>query len=364
MKVRVLSIFICLLIALPSVAFALVPDLEKSIEGEAMGGAYTAIVEDDSAIFLNPAGVAGYKDIEVHFLTTDLQVSEDVYKTSQTLRNIKSPSGSAVNSMMGYNIYGEANERFTLMAPGFGLSAFYNAQGGVYAQNQTIPQVQMGEMQTYGVQAAFGWSTKTGGTKGRGRKNHDHVSEWRFGIAAKYLERKGGYSTLNPSSIVGLNSSQISSMFGASGSGYGADVGVQRVQEISAGQTLQFGAAWQDLGNTSFSGAQKQSVKQKINLGVATTFKSGIVSITPAAEVQQINVNDDFKKKTHFGVRIGLPLIDLYAGVSEFYLTYGFAFDIWLLRVSAATYVNELGAYQGQDPERIYALKIDLKISF
>jgi hypothetical protein len=167
--------------------------LLRSPEALAMGGAYTAIVEDRDAAFYNPAGVAAYDHLSIHYVDLDPTVSNWVISGWKTLQNLKNPSGASLNQLMGQNIYVQSTASAAILAPGFALIGLYDVQGALYAKNQAFPKIEYGYQTTRGVQAAFGYSVKDGRARGHGRHNSDYLSEWRFGVGAKLLTRTGGY---------------------------------------------------------------------------------------------------------------------------------------------------------------------------
>jgi hypothetical protein len=335
--------------------------LLRSPEALAMGGAYTAIVEDRDAAFYNPAGVAAYTGLSVHYVDVDPTVSNWVISGWKTLQNLKNPSGSSLNSLMGQNIYVQGTASTAVLAPGFALIGFYDTQGALYAKNQAFPKIEYGYQTTSGAQAAFGYSITDGRKKGRGRHNSEYLNEWRFGVGAKYLSRQGGYRLLTASELFTINNTSASSLIGGKGSGYGGDVGVQRVQRLNPQTTAYWGAAFLNVGDVTFGGGASP-LRGDLSTGLGLKYKEGVLGVTLAYDIQQLNNSDSFGKKQNIGARLSMPLLDLYGGFHQGYLTYGVAFDIWLLRVAATVYREQLGPYPQQDPEDRFALRIDFKM--
>jgi len=338
-------------------------ELFQGAEPLAMGGAYVAIADDENAIFYNPAGAASYDRMEVHYLTLGLGISEGVLDSYDAVKDLKDPSGAELNKLMGKNIMTQGTAAATLIVPNFGVTAFYDAQGALYAANQAFPKVEFGYQRTSGVQAALGFSFKDGKKRGKGKKNTELMSETRFGIGAKYLTRRGGYKTLNASELFALDYNQIMDLMGSKSSSYGIDLGFQRLQRLSKTASLHFGAAATNLGDVQFEGGP-EAVKTNLTLGLGATYDFGLGKATLAYDVRQLNASDDWRKKQHLGLRVHVPLLDFYAGLYQAYLTYGASVDIWILRVTALSYREETGSFVYQDPERRYALKVDLKFDF
>jgi hypothetical protein len=213
------------------------------------------------------------------------------------------------------------------------------------------------------MQAAFGFALADGRRRGKGRRNADYMSEWRFGIGGKFLSRTGGYRLLSAAELFTINEADADSFIGERGTGFGVDFGIQRLQKINSQLQLHWGAAFLNAGDVHFANGPSP-VKADLSTGIGATFKQGLAKVTIAYDLHQLNREDDFSKKQNLGIRLGLPLFDLYAGLHQGFLTYGAAFDIWLLRIAATVYKEELGAYAKQDTESRMALRIDLKMDF
>ncbi len=326
-----------------------------------MGGAYTAIVEDRDAAFYNPAGVAAYDHLSLHFVDLDPTVSNWVVSGWKTLQNIKNPSGATLNQLMGQNIYVQSTATAAVLAPGFALIGLYDVQGALYAKNQAFPKIEYGYQTTRGVQAAFGYSVTDGRARGHGRHNSDYLNEWRFGVGAKLLTRTGGYRLLSAAELFSINTTSASTLIGGTGTGYGGDLGVQRIQHLNPNTTAYWGASFLNVGDVTFGhGASPQ--RGDFSTGLGLKFKQGIAGITLAYDIQQLNQAGSYGKKQNLGAKISLPLLDLYGGFHQGFLTYGAAFDIWILRVAATVYREALGPYPQQDPEDRFALRIDFKM--
>ncbi len=362
---RSFTIGACVFFFSSNSAHALERDLHRSLEAAAMGGAYTAIAEDEMAIFLNPAGVAAYDAMEIHWLSFDMSVSDDLISSGQELSKLRNVDGSTINSLMGKNIYMDTNARFMLMSPNFGFASFYNIQLGAFAKNQALPDIELAQQQTAGFQAAFGFSTSSSKKRGKGRHNRDFMSEWRFGVAPKYVFRRGGIREVPVANLITLSSGAINDLFGAVGSGYGVDLGVQRVAKLTPTSTLRLGAAYLDVGDTRFN-STADPMKSRLNTGIALTWRreKNATSLTGSMDFQQINNTGDFQNKLHMGLKLGLPVIDLFVGLGQMNFSYGLALDLWILRLSAASYVEEIGPLQGQNPDRRYGFRLDMKFKF
>ena len=358
------KIFFILLILIQSQSSeaSIARELYRGVEPMAMGNAYVAIADDVHSIFYNPAGVAANEKLELHLLATDIHFAREIITLTDAIKDLKDPSGDQLNQIMGKNVYFQGVGSMSLLAPNFGVTAFYDGQGALYAANQAFPKIEYAYQRTSGVQAAFGFSTKTGAKKGKGRRNREFMDEWRFGLGAKYVTRRGGYKLLPAAQLFSLDEEQILNFMGGKDTNYGFDLGIQRVQRLSETLTLHWGLNAQNIGDIHFANGP-EPIKGNIASGLAVSQRLGFSTLTVAYDVRHITRNDDFRKKSHLGVRLDMPVLDLFLGLNQqAYFTYGLALDFWLVRLSLASYAEEAGSYVFQDPERRYAIRLDIKL--
>ena len=331
--------------------------LYRSTRIEAMGGASTALADDDSALYLNPAGLAGIERLQFNYLVTDISVSTDVVATVSDLAKAFSKlSGSSLNLLLGKNIYAEAQIAPNLIGPGFGFSVLADQQLAIHAENRALPQINLGYQTTDGFQLGYATSV------GRGKRSlFGKRAELRVGVAGKMLFRRGGYRKLSPVTLFQLvNPSSLQQLIGPWGSGLGLDVGSQFVFEANSLLTLYAGLAMTDVGDTNF-GDGPDPIKANLSGGFAARYKLGAIHFKGIYDQRHILHVTDWRKKNHFGVEVELPMISLFAGINQVYPTYGMSFDAWIVKVTAASYVEEQGSFVYQDPERRWMLRLALK---
>jgi hypothetical protein len=106
-------------------------------------------------------------------------------------------------------------------------------------------------------------------------------------------------------------------------------------------------------------------IEPEFIVGGAMKFSGGLVDITPAIDYRFANRNDmQIGKKLHLGVEVAMPVLTLRAGLNQGYWTAGAGFNLWLVRVEAASYGVELGAYPGQQEDRRYMANFSFQLGF
>jgi hypothetical protein len=327
-----------------------------------MGGAFVALADDEGAVFLNPAGLAGGIEPRFHYLPIDIDASLDTYSAfTQSSSLLGNFSVDTLNALMGKNIYGRTQIAPTLILPRFALGLLVDGQIAYFSKNMSLPQMTLGYQVTNGVQFATGFSLKA-----KSRRRREQVGgELRLGLGVKLLFRRGGYRELPTTTLLNLSggASLLNQVAGAWGSGYGVDLGVQYILPLSDRVTAYLGSAMTDLSNTTFTGGA-DPIEENLALGAALRFHLGMNELTLAYQANALTTRAiDWKQRNHLGLEWKLPLLSLYGGIHQVYFTYGTAFDLWILRVTALSYAQELGTYVRQDPNRRYMLKFDLKFS-
>lgn len=363
----VVALALALVTAPRAVAWEDFGGLFKGTRAMALSGAFTAIADDEQAIFINPAGLAGIKDTRVKILTVDTELSTDA--VDQTLGVILGTSTlmtaltgtnpfAALNDLMGQNIYLRAQAASTFVMPNFGFGLIVDQQVGLLGRNQVYANYDTLFMTTSGVQAGLGF---------RLYKNKKRRFEIRVGGAGKLVWRRGGYRN-----VPALDLLQISSLgpagfagqtYGGFGMGIGYDLGVQFVKTFKGGLSLMAGSALTDIANTTF-GPGINSLPQNWSLGAAGSWDLGGMKATVSYDFQHILDDADMRKKHRLGLEVGLPFLTLYGGLYQSNLTYGFAADLWLVNLTAIYYVEEAGVYIGQNPMGRYLVRFEAKFSF
>ncbi len=323
----------------------------------AMGGAGVALADDEYALFNNPAGLAGSDKRRFKVLGLGLEASLGTYQAfGDSVSAFSNFKASALNTLMGKDIYMRASGATLIMLPHFELAYIADVQGALNEYNLANPNFRLGYMTTQGIQAGMGWSLKSG---------RNPIDEWRIGIAAKILWRKGGYFNVSTAGFLEASDqgkSYVNNLVGQYGVGYGADVGTQYVYHADKKTEYLFGASVTDIGDTRFSQSTAMTIPMNVSLGVAAKKNLDFFKIAFDADLRNLNMDTAFVNKTHVGIDFGIPLFDIYAGLNQLRATYGISFDLWITKISLMSYGEELGVSYDQNPSRRYMLQIDFQL--
>ena len=352
----VFTVLLALVLLSPMRSFALdqeLRDLYTGARAQAMGNAFTAVADDEQALFYNPAGLAGNKKVSIHYLTLDTELSGDAFGTyTGNPGAFSNPSISTINSVIGTDVYARAMVTPTILLPNMAFALIADEQIAILSANQALPQITLGLQTTTGIQAGYGFSFSPGRLK---------MDEIRVGFGGKLLWRRGGYHDLNVTSLISLSQNELNSLTGSYGTGYGFDAGMQYIHTFSPSFSAMAGLASEQIGGVTFSESTADTQPNDTSAGLAVKYKMALTSVLLAYDYRNITQTADAALKQHFGIEVKVPFISIEGGLSQGYPTYGTSFDLWLFRVSALVYQQEQDAIQGQSPERRYRLRLDMK---
>jgi hypothetical protein len=326
-----------------------------------MGGAFTAVADDEQAIFFNPAGLAGIKGFTFNYAAVDIEASQDIYTSFSAFTQLGGGgfSVATLNQLMGKRILARAQVAPSLVMKNFGIAPIVDGLVSFNESNQTYPKINFGYQFTNGIQAAYGFSLT-------GRKKRASRHDFRVGLAGKLLFRRGGYRDFQFYEILALTQDyyQLLTGVGNYGMGYGGDIGTQYLFTPNKRVTLAAGLAFTDIGDTAFASPQADPIKSNLSVGLAATYQLPRMKFTLAWDQRHLLQDSNFAKRNHVGVEAQFPFISLFGGVYQLSLTYGASFDIWVMRITAASYAEDYGAYALQDSSRRYNLRLAFKFGF
>lgn len=341
---KVIFIFFCYLsLAKSSEIF----ESNRSLRSLGMGGAYIAIVQAQDAPLINPAALGFVKELKWEMANIGAGINGlDIYNSASSFHTVS--SASDYTQFYGKRIWVNAAARTSLVMPNFGIAAFDEFTADFTLHNPAYPQFNMDFLNDYGIDIA--------GAVALGNESY-------VGLGVKRVYRWGGNQDIGLGIIASGNAQQIIDSFQNKGVGYGIDLAY--IAKIPGLFDSRFTAVWQDVGDTQFSmtagTAAPASIKNNLSVGYGSLLDLPGIDMSADVEVRHImNTEYSFGQKVHMGAELSLPLVDVRAGLSQGYPTYGIGFSFLFMDFDAAYYFTELGAYPGQTPEN----RIQLGLSF
>ncbi len=321
----------------------------------AMGGACVAHSHGVQGLFINPATLARVEGMEL----TLFQVSAAVSKNAESYVNaIKNNSDSQITSSDLQDLYGktisaDVAARGGLVLPYFGIGAYSTNYLVESFNNPAYPTFNINYISDYGylVAAAVPLAKNTS-----------------FGVKVRSAKRWGGNKDIDVSSLVGSsNQDVIDSNFPDHGTGVGLDLALMTTIDVDFKPT--FALVWNDVGQTRYqmySGTQDPPIQENnLIFGASVQHEFLFADWTHSFEYQYIRTEgENIGKKLHFGTEASYGLLDLRAGLSQGYLTYGVGIDLALIEVDATFFTSEMGAYAGQTRNDRYQVGLTLTFDF
>ncbi|MEA1964455.1 MAG: conjugal transfer protein TraF [Candidatus Aerophobetes bacterium] len=313
------------LLAVPALAFA--PSGTKALS---MGGAFTAVADDPSCVFWNPAGVTQLGGFEIdaslsasgenlenfdNFYELYEAVKNQDYEAAEEIADKEFPMPMSLESTVNLEITG---------AHHFAISGAARAELEVKEfkfHNGLSPYVEIEDIETALIPVYL--TLASGFPK----------SPFKVGLNVKYIQgirHSSHFKLLSTGKTEQINPEKTSDAQPVTS----FDLGVLYTLKDSK---LTYGLMMEDIFAPKLefpemgdSDLQSLSLTRRINLGVA--FK-GIPRLTLAADVHSITSND---RSFHIGGEIDLSLLKLRVGLDNGNLTYGLGLKLSFLNLEAA----------------------------
>jgi hypothetical protein len=332
--------------------------LYRSARAAAMGGTSVSFVTNEDSIFLNPAGLGRVEGeyASVHYGNATMEFSQDIPALGMDGVNAAKSFGiDKMNILMGKNMYTRGQFAPSFVMPNFGIAVLTDGQGALYARNRSLPQFTLGYQNTNGLQMGIGFTIG-----GRKRKNRPKLY---LGVGAKLMWRRGGYYDLSPLQVLELSThrgTMLSQIVGNYSMGIGVDAGAQYVIPLTPVTQVMLGTAYTEIGDINF-GDKAMPQKGSLSGGMSFQYQSKWFGWLVAYDIRDVVSEVSWRQMNHLGMEVSFPLIKLYTGINQAYITYGLSFDIWYFKVYLVSYAQELGTDIHQVPNRRYIMQFDLK---
>lgn len=327
-----------------------------------MGDAFTAVNDDEYALFYNPASLG--RDGRDLTLTPFNPSAEgtNILSNTNKFKNFPTTVIGASDLLMDFPVHASAG-----ITPGFklfnlGVSFIANDSYDVLLRNRTHPTLDLDLRSDRGVVLGFGIPI----TPSRLTRKSKSGSQTTLGLSGKYIERTGLVDSMaltGPTVLDALNKKDaakiIDSLGRVKGIGWGVDLGLEHVSKFGPNKMV-VGLSAMDIGGTNFkeayspNGLEVSNVPGQVNAGLAFGQDLLVFDYILSADIRGLNQEMDFGKRIRLGAQIGIPGLKLMAGMNSGYYSYGATVDLFFLKVTAGLYDVEIGSkYQQTQSKRL-----------
>ncbi len=341
---------------LPSVAIADGDRIYRSAHFLGRGDTGIAVADDQEAIFYNPAGLAQGKGIykKVVIGSPQLEFSSrgrDLYNKLYVQEKDQTET-----------LKGEIGKPFHLGLSSLSAVVFRRAAVGAILSNEANLLVRKHPDQGALESVSADFASNQGLTFSLAESFlSDRVL---IGATGKYIKRSEAEfeaGIADAQSISDLNTSDILK----EGTGTGADVGLMYIAPENRWRTQYSGGITvKNVGDTVIeneSGEKVSALKQTVNVGVAAALGTKVSRFKLLLDYWDVtgNVESNVLKRIHIGTEISVAgFIGVTGGLNQGYSTAGIYTDIYVFRVDAGYYTEEVGERVGMYPDERYFVRI------
>ncbi|MGZ3774579.1 MAG: hypothetical protein ACXVCY_02030 [Pseudobdellovibrionaceae bacterium] len=330
-------------------------DSVRSIRSRGMGGVYIPFASGAESIFFNPAGLGKSKLLDIQLLDVGLGVNANAISQMNNIQKADPKNPSTLTPLFGQRIWAEGTGKTAVSLPFLSVGYIHDTEVSLQLNNPTYPQFDtyFRNDQAFYVGEAFTIAPST-----------------YLGVTLKRDTRWGGaQQNIAVSSIAGSSSMDtIGGNFQNKGVGYGMDLGV--MTELPAPLVKPtFAVVWQDVGSTAFTKTAGTDapprILQNLSAGAGLSMDLAIIDWSAGIEARHLlEPNIEIGKKLYVGTELSLPLIDIRAGYSQGYMSYGVGLNFLIFHFDAASYTEETGIYPGQAGDVRYMASLSIDLSF
>jgi hypothetical protein len=328
------------------------PNFYRGVRPLGMGNAFTAICDDENALFYNPAGLAEISTFSMGIINPIVDVSKSTLDLSDDSDDIDTDDSGQVADLLREYI-GETHYARVGLFPHVGFNAAqYGVMIGYLGQavldaeirNPAWPEAHTNYTVDHGPLAGVGGPIP--------------ASNIRVGAAVKYIHRESLDQIYTATDIADDNfEDQIENDL-EKGAALGLDLGVLYTLPFDWPVKAQVGLAVQNLPEMDFGEARDQQTQANVGFALEKNISKckflGALDYRDLAHA--VGEDNDIPKRLHMGLEFQLPkILSIRAGLSQGYVTYGLTLDFRFVKLDVASYAEEVGAHAGQRDDRRYA---------
>jgi hypothetical protein len=340
----------------------------RSPRGLLMGDAFTAVNDDEFTLMYNPASLARHKNDLTLYPFNPMVTGTNILSDVDKFEDFPKGPVEASEIIMDLPVHANAG-----IAPGFkffnvGVTFLASESYDVLLRNKAHPMLDVDIRSDRGVLLGVGIPISSGRLSRKDKKGH----QTSLGLTGKYIERSGVKDTLALSGPVVLEAlgrdefkEIVLSLGKVKGVGWGYDAGVEHISRVGNSQIVASLVAL-DIGGTEFKvpnnpdNLRVSDTPSQVNAGLAAGQDFGLFNYILSADFRGLNQQSDSLKKVRLGAQIGIPGIQVMAGMNSGYFSYGATLDIGFAKFTAGLFDIEIGTKADQIKSKRFILYLSL----
>jgi hypothetical protein len=333
------------------------PRLYTGVRPLGMGDAFTAVADDENALFYNPAGLSRLSTVQIGLINPLVEVSKKTIDLVQDAQDADMDDTGEVADLLKEYVGEHQHARVGLFPHvGFNVAGAGVMIGGigqgtldVDVRNPVWPEAHVDMVLDYGAIGGFGLKLPLTGLSA--------------GVALKFLQRESLSEIYTATDIAAEDFEDRLEDDLYSGSGFSADIGVMYTMGFIPFMDANVALVVQNVPEMDMGEAKDIKTQANLGLSIGKSFSAfGIVAALDYKDVSgAFEEDEDIAKRIHTGVELRfLKFLAVRAGLNQGYVSAGATLDLWVLRFDFATYSEEVGAYAGQREDRRYVGQVTL----
>lgn len=358
MKVKAIILGAAIFLASPTIVLASseVHDFYNGVRSLGMGGAYTAVVNDETALLTNPAGLSRLRDKIITLFDPELSGSTNITDVTNIQKtSVQKPEDllKLLKEHPGKHWYAKAQVFPSFVAPNVGF--------GLHAKWKYDAQVESG-----GANYRYDYTNDFAAVLGFSFKFFGGILK--VGGSARYINRTELHKDFDPN-ITSISMNEHAS----EGAGIGANAGILLTAPVQLLPTL--GINVRDVGQTSYtltSGmfhrtqSRPADSPQVIDVGLALnpilSNTTRLMMTVDYHDVMNAYREEDAAKRLHAGLEFNLDdALFIRAGYNQRYWTAGIELASARFQFQIASYGEEVGTPTSVKEDRRWIGKISLR---
>jgi hypothetical protein len=333
------------------------PRLYRGIRPLGMGDAFTAVADDENALFYNPAGLSKISTFQIGIFNPFIEVSKKSIDFVQDAQDADLDDTGEVAELLE-DYVGEHQHLRTGLFPhvGFNLAGAGVMIGGIGQEtvdadirNPVWPEAHVDMIIDYGVLGGFGIELPLTGLYA--------------GASLKLLQSESLSEIYTAIDIADPDFGDRLDDDLHSGSGFSVDLGL--IYELGFVPMFDTNVALVVQNVPGMDMGDAEDIDTQANLGVSIEKSFSAFGLVGALDYRDITgavgEDDDIPKRIHLGAELKfLKVFSVRAGLNQGYFSGGATLDLWVLRFDFATYSEEIGAYASQREDRRYVGQITI----